>query len=162
MEIFEGGCSLPSELKTSSIPDCGFINIKTETLEGTIEPPFNLSRQQIELWVTTKQEQPFFSRHVTFAPQSRIKVTTTEVAYFELNDFDEWSFNRPAINLEIRVAFEGKKFDLGAEPDESLLDGWVPSVDEDGHTGRWQINGALLPGQGISFWWSPRQEDEIE
>ena len=82
-------------------------------------------------------------------------MTTTEVAYFELDDFDEWSFQTPAINLEIRVAFEGKKFKFAARPDEALLDFWESSVDEDGRTGRWQINGALLPGQGISFWWSP-------
>ena len=159
VEIFEVGCQLPPDLKTSSIVhDCGFINIKTETLDGTIDPPFNLNRQEIALWGgSTQQEQPFFRRHVTLAPQSRIKVTTTEVAYFELNDFDEWSFNRPAINPEIRVAFEGKKFNLGAEPDEALLDGWESSVDEDGRVGRWQINGALLPGQGIAFWWSPSE-----
>ena len=164
MEIFEGGCTLPSELKTSSIVrnDCGFINIKTETLDGIIEPPFNLNRQEIALWVTTRQEQPLFRRQVTFAPQSRIKVTTTEVAYFELDDFDEWSFHRPAINLEIRVAFEGKKFNLTAQPDDALLDGWESPVGEDGHASRWKINGALLPGQGVAFWWSPREEDKIE
>ena len=89
-------------------------------------------------------------------------MTTTEVAYFELDDFDEWSFHRPAINLEIRVAFEGKKFNLTAQPDDALLDGWESAVDEDGHASRWKINGALLPGQGVAFWWSPREEDEIE
>ncbi len=41
-------------------------------------------------------------------------------------------------------------------------DSWESAVDEDGHASRWKINGALLPGQGVAFWWSPREEDKIE
>ena len=158
VEISEGGTPLPSELKTSSnVGDSGFVNIKTETLDGAIDPPFDLNRQEVGLWVSTRQEQPIFKRTAAFAPRSRIKVTTDEIAYFEVEDWDEWSFGRPAINLEIHASFEGAKFNLGAEPDEALLDCWEISVDEDKCVGWWKINGALLPGQGIFIWWSPSE-----
>ena len=69
VEISEGGTPLPSELKTSSnVGDSGFVNIKTETLDGAIDPPFDLNRQEVGLWVSTRQEQPIFKRTAAFAP----------------------------------------------------------------------------------------------
>ena len=98
--------------------------------------------------------QPQFRRTVTFAPRCPVRVTTEEIAYYVVDGFEQWYFDKPSLNLQVTATFEGATFSLRGEPDASVKDSWEVSMDAANGSATWRINGAMLPGQGISFWWS--------
>ena len=159
VELFEGGSTMPESLKSlKTTQDAGFSSITTEVMDGEISPNFNANREQLRPFFSIQGGQPQIKRQLTFSPRSRAKVSTEEIAYFELVDFEEWSHSKPAINLEVTASFEGGNFNLGGESDYTLVESWDSSVDDEKSHGTWRIIGAMLPGQGLSFWWSPKGE----
>lgn len=159
-EIFQGGMMKPPSLIGSPLmDDTGFTRIAIEAIEGDIQLLLDLDRNGIRIFAATQNRQQQFRRTVTFPPGARAKVTMEEIGYFDLIDFEEWSHLAPSLNLEVTATFEGANFLLEGEPDESLKGFYDSSVDPAANIGKWIINGAMLPGQGIRFWWEPADEE---
>ena len=156
-EIYEGGVKLPDRFKRySDTADAGFGAIGVEIIEGSSQPsPFNLDREGMKFYISEQEGVPIFSRDVQFSPNCQLKVTTVEIAYYELADFDSFSASKPSINMVVVASFPDAGFKVEGEPDHALIEFW----EGDNVKGQWNVKGALLPGQGIQFWWEPIEQN---
>ena len=140
-EIYEGSCNLPDG-QTSRL-EAGFVNLTSEIIEGTLDTnPLNLNREHMEFYIYEQRGQEHFKRPCRFSPRCRLRVTFSEVAYFDLEDGDFFVVSKPSIDMKIKVSFDGGKFDVRATPDDALVDDWEIGDEP----GQWKIGGALLPG----------------
>ena len=112
----------------------------------------------MEFYIYEQRGQEHFKRPCRFSPRCRLRVTFSEVAYFDLEDGDFFVVSKPSIDMKIKVSFDGGKFDVRATPDDALVDDWEIGDEP----GQWKIGGALLPGQGIHFWWEPHKETNAQ
>lgn len=158
-EISEGGCVADEHFKGSSdTEDAGFISIATEAVEGTIDPPLALDKAGMRFFISEQDAQPIFKRNARFSPRCRVKVTTTEIAYFHLEDWDSYTVSKPTVNMEIIISVSGGGFKLTVSPDESLINYFDGSgYDVEGTAGG-RLIGALLPGQGMYLEWAPEDK----
>jgi len=140
----------------------GFVEIFTENLRGTVTPALTLDKAGMRSSITWREGegkgQPIFSRPVEFSPGCQIRVTTVEVGYFALDNWDHFTVTRPTIDMEISIAVSGDNFSLSIEADRALIPyDFKPKQGPDGRKGG-IIRGALLPGQGMEVRWSPLEE----
>ena len=150
-DIYEEGAEFDYP---TTIEATGFVRILTEELRGTISPAVTLDRAGMDGFITWRDRQPIFRRPVEFSPGCQIRVTTVEIGYYALNNWDHYSVSSPTVDMEISIAVSGGNFSLSVKPDRYLINSFDPSQVLDG-TVKGMIRGALLPGQGMEVKWQP-------
>lgn len=158
-EIYEVGSALDDAFRgLPETQDSGFVSVRAAEAEsGSINPPVAVDKVSMRLYVNDHEGAPIFRHAVRFSPNCRIKVTTLEINYFQLNDWENYPVTSPTITMEVSVSVVGDTFSLFVKPDDSLKYDFQPSVDPDG-TVRGRITTALLPGQGMNLGWQPNGE----
>ena len=138
----------------------GFVRVFTETVGRATFPDFDLDKARgIGNFIARRDEgsQPIFRRPVQFPPKCCVRVTTLEVGYFALDNWDHYTVSKPTINMEISASVSGGDFKLSVKPDRHLIDAFHLSPGTE-RTARGSISGGLLPGQGMSLEWEPSDE----
>ena len=133
----------------------GFVKCTIEPVVGSIEPLFRLNREELRAFLSRHRGYVVLRREVTMSAKARARVTIEEMHYYHLDDSESYTVDRPTINLIISVTSPPNVLRFSGEPGHVIEQFFSSKVEPGLGQWAWLVNGALLPGQGISFEWEP-------
>ena len=138
--------------------DYGFRKIGSEKLRGDSDFPSELAAQVIQTHVLRRENGPtLFEREAVLASDAELKVTFESVVYLRPEEWISIEALRPTINMVCVTSGPGLTF--SGQPGDALSDVWDMTIDESGGN-RWELRGAILPGQGFDLWFE-KDEDTL-
>ena len=129
--------------------DYGFQRICSE-VSGRGDFPSELVTQVIQTHVSSRDNGPMiFERNASLDPGSKLKVRFESVAYIHPDEWISIEAFIPTINIVCETLGDGLEF--SAQPSDALSDLWHMTLGDSGEH-RWELRGAILPGQGFDVW----------
>ena len=131
----------------------------TSKIDGKGEFPAELVHQAIKSYSSSKGvgTTTLFEREATLDPDSELGIRFKGVAYFRPEEWIPLEAFLPTINMMCVTSGSGLTFN--GQPGDALNDIWEVTKSDSGEY-RWEIRGAVLPGQGFDIWFE-EEEDPI-
>ena len=138
----------PAEAFAEDREDYGFRRVTSE-LNGGGDFPEELLPQAILNCISTKAGSTLFIRDAALDPDGELSVSFEATAYLDLGETISLEAFLPTVNMACTTVGAGLTF--SGQAGDALSDIWEVTLGEDGET-RWELRGAILPGQGFDLW----------
>ena len=148
----------PAKALTEGRKDYGFHRVTSE-LKGGGDFPRELLPQAIANCISTKAGSTLFTREAGLDPDGELSVSFEAVAYLDSDETISLEAFLPTINMTCTTVGGGLAF--SGQAGDALSDIWGMTLGED-EENRWELLGAILPGQGFDLWFEEaEQENEL-
>ena len=138
--------------------DYGFKKISSER-KGGGEFPSELVSQVIQTHVSSRANGPMiFEREAVLDSGAELRIRFESVAYLHPDEWISIEAFLPTINMVCSTIGDGLGF--RGQPGDALSDAWDMNLGESGEN-RWELRGAILPGQGFDLWFEETEENEL-
>ena len=136
--------SLPAYGFMEEREDYAFYRVTSDSTDDTVFPKKH-SPQVIKTYISIREDRSkMFSRPSTLPPHSKLNVRFEGVVYLGEEEWIPLEAYLPTINLVCIASGDGLKF--GGQPGDAVRDIW------DAKDARWELQGAVMPGQVIEIW----------
>lgn len=128
--------------------DYGFRRI-TGRLTGDGDFPQELVPQAIQSYISHKAGSMFFERGATLEPSAKLSVRFESIAYLDEDETISLEAFLPTVDMDCTTS--GSGLDFSGQAGDALSDIWNVTLCGNDRI-RWELNGAILPGQGFDIW----------
>lgn len=145
-------------LSEENRPGSGFMKV-TSQLQGKGAFPKELIPQAIENYISIKAGSRLFQRPAVLEPSAELQVSFSSVAYLDPSDTISLEAFLPTVNMVCTTS--GSDLLFRGQAGDALSDMWHVMETESGET-RWELKGAILPGQGFDVWFEEPSQGEAD
>ncbi len=146
--------SLPASSFDTKQSDEGFQAVTSE-IDGKGEFPSELVHQAIMSCSSSKGAgTTLFEREATLDPGSKLQIEFRGAAYLRPEEWIPLEAFLPTINMICVTS--GADLTFNGQPGDALNDIWEVTKEDSGEY-RWEIRGAVLPGQGFDIWFEEEE-----
>ena len=131
----------------------GFQKI-TSRIEGNGSFPRELLPAAIENYISQKAGSLLFEREAILAPNAALNIEFESIAYLDEGETISIEAFLPTVNMVCTTS--GSELNFRGQAGDALGDIWNVTSGDNGES-RWELTGAILPGQGFDIWFEERE-----
>ena len=130
--------------------DYGFCRVSSDSANASHFPP-EVIPEMMRNEIVKRGDATWFEGSGTLDAHESITITIHSVSYVEEGDWFSIEALRPTLGMQ--CVARGEDVTFTANPGEPVRDLWSVRNGEADGARRWEISGAVLPGQGFELFW---------